>query len=143
VRAALDADNSALAQRLNQEAAKGLGAARRAGLPLDRGVALSWITSDAAWVLGIDTQTGSLEAGKMADVVVWSGDPLSIYSQVDEVFVDGQPVYERARGVRRPSDFELEQRADATLPRAPASAEGSVPAPAEGSVPASTGSTAP
>jgi imidazolonepropionase-like amidohydrolase len=143
VRAALDADSAALAERLNQEAAKGLGAARRAGLPLDRGVALSWITSDAAWVLGIDTQTGSLEAGKMADVVVWSANPLSIYSQVDEVFMDGQPVYDRAGAVRRPSDFELGRSADAALPRAPASVNGPLPTPAGRPAPAQAESATP
>lgn len=120
VHAELQSSSSALVPLLNQEAAKGLGAARRAGLPIDRGGALSWITFNAAWTLGIDNQAGSLEAGKMADVVVWSGDPLSIYSQVDEVFIDGQPVYDRALGVRRPTDFELGQSPDVFAPHAPA-----------------------
>jgi hypothetical protein len=47
----------------------------------------------------------------MADLVVWSGDPFSVYSQVNQVFIDGQSVYERAAG-RRPSDFELGQGAE-------------------------------
>jgi imidazolonepropionase-like amidohydrolase len=111
VHAALHSDGSSLVQRLNQEAAKSLSAARRAGVQVDRNVALSWITSNAAWTLGIEQQTGSLEPGKMADLVVWSGDPLSVYSRVSEVFVDGRPVYESALGPPRPTDFELGQGA--------------------------------
>jgi imidazolonepropionase-like amidohydrolase len=119
VHAALHSDSSDLVQRLNQEAAKSLGAGQRAGLPVDRSVALAWITSNAAWTLGIENQTGSLEVGKMADVVVWSGDPLSVYTHADQVFIDGQSVYERAAGGRRPSDFELGQGAELEHSSAP------------------------
>lgn len=111
VHAALHSDSSRLVQRLNQEAAKSLAAARRAGVQIDRNVALSWITLNAAWTLGVDQQTGSLELGKMADIVVWSGDPFSVYSRVSEVFVDGRPAYESALGPARPTDFELGQGA--------------------------------
>ncbi len=109
VRVALHSDSSALVQRLNQEAAKSLAAGRRAGLDVDRKAALAWITSNPAWTLGIDAQTGSLVPGKMADVVVWSGDPLSVYSRVERVYIDGEQVFERAGQGRRPSDFELGQ----------------------------------
>jgi len=112
VRAALHSDNPSLVQRLNQEAAKSLSAGRRAGVKVDRNAALAWITSNAAWTLGIEQQTGSLEPGKMADLVVWSGDPFSVYSQVNQVFIDGKAAYERERGPRRPSDFELGQGAE-------------------------------
>jgi len=112
VHAALHSDSSSLVQRLNQEAAKSLSAGRRAGVQVDRSAALAWITANAAWTLGIEQQTGTLEPGKMADLVVWSGDPFSVYSQVNQVFIDGQAVYERARGPRRPSDFELGQGAE-------------------------------
>jgi imidazolonepropionase-like amidohydrolase len=107
VPAVLHSDSSYGVQRLNQEAAKALAAGRRAGLPVDRATALSWITLNAAWALGLETVTGSLEAGKMADVVVWSGDPLSVYSRVDEVYVDGRLLYDRRTQSPRPSDFEL------------------------------------
>jgi imidazolonepropionase-like amidohydrolase len=109
VRGVLHSDSSLLVQRLNQEAAKSLSAGQRAGVPVDRGAALAWITSNPAWVLGVDGQTGSLEPGKMADVVVWSGDPLSVYSLVDRVYVDGIESYDRVAAGRRPSDFELGQ----------------------------------
>jgi imidazolonepropionase-like amidohydrolase len=112
VRGMVHSDSANLIQRLNQEAAKSLGAGKRAGVPIDRGAALRWITSNPAWALGVENQTGSLEPGKMADVVVWSGDPFSVYSKVDRVYVDGQESYDRNVAGRRPSDFELGQGAE-------------------------------
>jgi imidazolonepropionase-like amidohydrolase len=120
VRGVLHSDSSALIQRLNQEAAKSSSAGRRAGIEIDRGAALAWITLNPAWALGVDEQTGSLEPGKMADVVVWSGDPFSVYSVVDSVYVDGERLYDRAGAGRRPSDFELGQGAELQYRRQPA-----------------------
>ncbi len=59
--------------------------------------ALRWITANAAWTLGIDAEVGTLEAGKRADVVVWSGHPLSVYSVAEVVDVDGALRYDAAR----------------------------------------------
>jgi imidazolonepropionase-like amidohydrolase len=105
-RAVVHSDSAIGIQRLNVGAAQGLAAARAAGLRLTDQDALRWITINPAWVLGVDHQTGSLEPGKMADVVVWSHSPLSIYAQAERVFVDGQVVFDRQKGAR-PSDFEL------------------------------------
>jgi imidazolonepropionase-like amidohydrolase len=105
-RAVVHSDSAIGIQRLNQGAALGLAAGRAAGLAVDEQEALRWITINPAWVLGVDRQTGSLEAGKMADVVVWSHSPMSIYARAERVFVDGQVVFDRAAGAR-PSDFEL------------------------------------
>jgi imidazolonepropionase-like amidohydrolase len=82
-------------QRLNQEAAKALRAAAEAGLAIDRAQAIKWLTLNAAKALGIDKVTGSLEPGKNADVVVWSGDPFSVYSRAEQVFIDGALIYDR------------------------------------------------
>jgi imidazolonepropionase-like amidohydrolase len=126
VRGVLHSDSSLLVQRLNQEAAKSSSSGLRAGVPVDRGTALAWITSNPAWALGIDAQTGSLEPGKMADVVVWSHDPFSVYSLVEQVYVDGLEVYDASGAGRRVSDFELGQGVE--LPnRAPAKAARSKP----------------
>lgn len=65
----------------------------KAGLPYEE--ALKAITINPAKVLGIDDQYGSLEVGKMADLVVWSGDPLDIQSEVEQVFIHGKVVYSR------------------------------------------------
>lgn len=106
----IHSDDPVLAQRLNQEAAIALGAGLRAGIDITRARAISWVTSNAARALGIADQTGSLEPGKMADVVVWSGDPFSVYSIAERVFVDGALVYDRYdRRLQPRSDFELGQ----------------------------------
>jgi imidazolonepropionase-like amidohydrolase len=105
-RAIVHSDSPIGGQRLNQAAAQGLAAGRELGLPLTEDDALRWITINPAWAMGVDAQTGSLEVGKMADVVVWSHPPLSVYARAQLVFVDGHRVFDRARG-RRPGDFEL------------------------------------
>jgi imidazolonepropionase-like amidohydrolase len=89
-------------QRLNQEAAKALRAAAEAGLTIDRAQAVKWLTLNPAKALGIDKVTGSLEAGKNADVVVWSGDPFSVYSRAEQVFIDGAMMYDRNDPARQP-----------------------------------------
>jgi imidazolonepropionase-like amidohydrolase len=105
-RAVVHSDSPIGIQRLNQAAAQGLAVGRQMGLAIDEQDALRWITANPAWVLGVDDQTGSLEAGKMADVVVWSHPPLSVYARAERVYVDGHLVFDRARGLR-PTDFEL------------------------------------
>jgi len=89
-------------QRLNQEAAKALRAAAEAGLTIDRAQAVKWLTLNPAKALGIDKVTGSLEAGKNADVVIWSGDPFSVYSRAEQVFIDGALMYDRNDTARQP-----------------------------------------
>ncbi|MCG8555972.1 MAG: amidohydrolase [Proteobacteria bacterium] len=107
-RGVLHSDSPMLVQRLNQEAAKARHAGLAAGIDVSEDQALRWITSNAAWALGIDDRTGSLEVGKMADLVVWSGSPFSVYARADLVFVDGELLFDRAKQVEpQASDFEL------------------------------------
>ena len=106
-------------QRLNQEAAKAMAAGNRlardeaaAGRPAGKKFteedAIRWITINPAKAMGIGDRTGSLEPGKMADVVIWSGDPFSVYAQAEQVFVDGARLYDRNDPARQPrTDFEL------------------------------------
>jgi imidazolonepropionase-like amidohydrolase len=97
-------------QRLNQEAAKAMGSGNRAGLEITPEHAINWITSNAAKSLGIEDRTGSLEAGKMADVVIWNGNPFSVYAKAGQVFIDGALVYDRENPDLQPvSDLELGQ----------------------------------
>jgi imidazolonepropionase-like amidohydrolase len=95
-------------QRLNQEAAKAMTRGIRAGLdiPLER--AIRWVTSNPARSLGIEAQTGTLEAGKMADIVIWNRSPFSVYALADQVYVDGVLRFDRAHPSAKPrSDFSL------------------------------------
>jgi imidazolonepropionase-like amidohydrolase len=95
-------------QRLNQEAAKAMTRGNLAGLSIAPERAIRWITANAAKSLGILDQTGTLEAGKMADVVIWNGTPFSVYALADQVFVDGVLLFDRANPAPRPrSDFSL------------------------------------
>ncbi|MGE5564080.1 MAG: amidohydrolase [Bacillota bacterium] len=98
-------------QRLNQEAAKAMGAGIRAGIPnLSEAVAWQWLTANPARALGIFDRTGSLTPGKMADLVLWNGDPFSSYSRPERVWIDGAEMYDANDPHKRPvSDFELGQ----------------------------------
>jgi imidazolonepropionase-like amidohydrolase len=98
-------------QRLNQEAAKAMTRGQRAGMAVPPEHAIRWITANAARSLGILEHTGTLEAGKMADVVLWNGNPFSVYALADQVFIDGALLYDRHDAARQPvSDFELGQQ---------------------------------
>jgi imidazolonepropionase-like amidohydrolase len=97
-------------QRLNQEAAKALADGRRIGINVPDEVAWTWLSYNPAKALGIADKTGSLKIGKMADVVLWNGNPLSVYSRPEKVWIDGALMYDANDPKRRPvSDFELGQ----------------------------------
>jgi imidazolonepropionase-like amidohydrolase len=97
-------------QRLNQEAGKAMARGERVGLPEPPEHAIKWITSNPAKALGIQDKTGSLEVGKMGDVVVWNGNPFSVYALADQVLIDGALALDRAQPEVKPrADFMLGQ----------------------------------
>jgi imidazolonepropionase-like amidohydrolase len=104
----IHSDSAEGIQRLNQEAAKAMAAGNRMGMNLREEDAIRWLTINPAKSIGVDRQTGSLEPGKMADVVLWSGNPFSVYSRPDRVYIDGALVFDRNDPSRQPkTDFEL------------------------------------
>jgi len=108
--AIVHSDDAEGIQRLNQEAAKAMSSGNRVGMDIPPEHAIAWITSNAARSLGVDKYTGSLEAGKMADIVIWNDNPFSVYAKADNVFIDGALVYDRQNPDLQPvSDFELGQ----------------------------------
>jgi imidazolonepropionase-like amidohydrolase len=108
--AIVHSDSSQLIQRLNVEAAKAMTRGQRLGLDIPPERAIGWITSNPARALGILDETGTLEPGKMADVVIWNGNPFSVYALADRVFIDGAAVYDRNDPALQPvTDFELGQ----------------------------------
>jgi imidazolonepropionase-like amidohydrolase len=110
--AIVHSDSPTSVQRLNQEAAKAMTRGARAGLPVAPEAAIAWVTANAAKALGIAQLTGTLETGKMADVVVWSREPFSVYALADQVFVDGALAFDRSAPPAAPrSDFLLGQPA--------------------------------
>ena len=97
-------------QRLNQEAAKAMAYGARAGLPVPPERAIGWLTANPAKSLGLLDRVGTLEPGKMGDVVVWNGTPFSVYAQADLVYIDGALRFDRAHPELTPrSDFLLGQ----------------------------------
>ena len=108
--AIIHSDSATGIQRLNQEAAKAMADGQRAGVEIEEKEAIAWITSNAAKAMGISEMTGSLEAGKMGDVVIWSGNPFSVYAQAEKVYIDGALMFDRSNNARSPRmDFEVGQ----------------------------------
>ena len=108
--AIVHSDSSEGIQRLNQEAAKAMTRGRRIGLDIQPEHAIEWITANPAKALGILDRTGTLEPGKMADVVIWNGSPFSVYAKAEQVYIDGALLYDRSNPDLQPvSDFELGQ----------------------------------
>ena len=106
--AIIHSDSEIGIQVLNQEAAKVMGAAARVGINIKPERAIQWITSNAAKALGIKDKVGTLETGKMADIAVWNGNPFSVYSKVDRVYIDGALAYDRKDKTVNPvTDFSL------------------------------------
>jgi len=97
-------------QRLYQEAGKAQAAGRRIGIDVPDEMVWTWLSYNPARALGIDAKTGSLRPGKMADVVLWNGNPLSVYTRPERVWIDGALMYDANDPRRRPvTDFELGQ----------------------------------
>jgi imidazolonepropionase-like amidohydrolase len=104
----IHSDSAVGIQRLNQEAAKAMAAGNRMGMHLREEDVIRWLTINPAKSIGIDRQTGSLEPGKMADVVIWSGNPFSVYSRPEKVYIDGALAFDRRDPSRQPAtDFDL------------------------------------
>jgi len=107
-RAIIHSDDPSGSQRLNQEASKAMYAGRDVGITITPDQALKWITINPAWALGLQDRIGSLEVGKNADVVLWSGNPFSVYSRTEKVWIDGALMFDRLDPSQRwRTDFEL------------------------------------
>lgn len=99
-----NSDSSDLARRLNTEAAK---AVKYGGTPEEE--ALKFVTINAAKQLGIDKRVGSLEPGKDADFVVWSGHPLDSRSVVLQTWIDGKKYFDRDEAAKRAAALQQER----------------------------------
>ena len=112
---ALQADPSgSLAERyLPYQAARCV----RAGIP--RQAAIAAITINPARILGVDDRLGSLEVGKAAYVVVFSGDPLDFNSWVEKAYIDGVLAYDRSKDVRLQELLGLKMEEAEEQPEAP------------------------
>jgi len=115
--AIVHSDSAEGIQRLNQEAAKAMARGARMGLEIPPERAIRWLTANPAKALGLSERVGSLEPGKMADVVIWNRDPFSAYALADQVFIDGALMFDREHPPARPrSDFLLGQPGNGVSP---------------------------
>ena len=104
VLSSVNSDSNELARHLNLEAAKSMKFGDLS--PVE---ALALVTINPAKQLGIDGRVGSLEAGKDADFVVWSGDPLSVYSIVESAWIEGARYFDRREDLAHRKALEDER----------------------------------
>jgi imidazolonepropionase-like amidohydrolase len=81
---AINSDDAEMSRRLNQEAAKTVKYGGMTELE-----AWKMVTINPAKLLHIDQKVGSIKEGKDADVVLWSHNPLSVYSKAEKTLIDG------------------------------------------------------
>ena len=113
----MHSDSPVLGQRLAVEAGKAAGAAHRIGINLPPEHLIKWVTSTPAKALGLADRIGTLSPGRNADVVIWSTNPISIYSKADLVFIDGALAYDRSKPSKEPAaDFLLGRPEGVGLP---------------------------
>jgi imidazolonepropionase-like amidohydrolase len=99
-----NSDDAEMARRLNQEAGKAVTYGN-----MSQEEALKLVTLNPAKMLHIDNRVGSLKAGKDADIVVWSANPLSIYAVVEKTYVDGAPYWDIEKDAIKRKDLKTEE----------------------------------
>lgn len=101
---AINSDDAEMLRRLNQEAAKSI---RHGGMSEEE--ALKMVTLNPAKLLHLDDRMGSVKAGKEADLVIWDGNPLSVYSKAMTTLVDGIVYFDREQHAKLQADMKRER----------------------------------
>ena len=102
--AVVNSDSDELARHLNQDAAKAM---KYGGLSEDE--ALKLCTLNGAKLLRLDHRIGSIDAGKDADLAIWTGHPFSTYSRVESTFVDGEMLFDRQKDLQLRKELAREK----------------------------------
>lgn len=100
----INSDDAEMARRLNQEAGK---VVRYGGVSEED--ALKMVTLNPAKALHVDDKVGSLKAGKDADLVIWSDNPLSIYAKSEKTIVDGIVYFDREKDAEQRKKISSER----------------------------------
>ena len=101
----VNSDSDELARHLNQDAAKAM---KYGGLSEEE--ALRLCTLNPAKQLRLDHRLGSVDVGKDADLVIWTGHPLSTYSRVETTLIEGQVYFDRTRDLANREALAKEKR---------------------------------
>jgi imidazolonepropionase-like amidohydrolase len=104
VNTSINSDDAEMGRRLNQEAAKAI---KYGGLTEVQ--ALKLVTLNPAKMLHIDDKVGSIKVGKVADLVLWTDHPLSIYTKVNTTIIDGQIYYDKDEDAKLREDNQKER----------------------------------
>jgi imidazolonepropionase-like amidohydrolase len=99
-----NSDDAEMARRLNQEAAKAI---KYGGVPEEE--AWKFVTLNPARMLHIDDRVGSIAPGKDADLVLWDGHPMSIYTRAVQTWVDGRCEYDAAEDAQMREAIRMER----------------------------------
>src|SRR5919112_3764403 len=102
----MNSDSDERARRLNLDAAKMM----KYG-DLSEQEALRTITLNPAIQLGIQDRVGSIDVGKDADLSIWNGNPLSVYSRVETTFIDGEVFFDREQDIANRAKLAAERAA--------------------------------
>ena len=101
---AINSDDAEMGRRLNQEAAKAI---KYGGLTEVE--ALKLVTLNPAKMLHLDKEVGSIKIGKVADLVLWTDNPLSIYAKVSKTFIEGQIYFDLEEDKKLQEDIKTER----------------------------------
>jgi imidazolonepropionase-like amidohydrolase len=104
VNTCINSDDAEMGRRLNQEAAKTI---KYGGVSEIE--ALKMVTLNPAKALHIDDKVGSIKVGKVADLVLWTDHPLSVYARVDKTIIDGQIYFDREWDSKLRADLKKER----------------------------------
>ncbi len=115
VKVSINSDSDERARRLYQEAAKAM---KYGGASEEE--AIRMITLNAAWQLGIDKMTGSIDVGKDADLAIFNGHPFAPASRVEMTLIDGRVFFDRLKAPTLEALIEALKR----RPRANTTSEG-------------------
>ena len=101
---AINSDDAEMGRRLNQEAAKSV---KYAGMSEED--ALKMVTLNPARMLHLDSQMGSVKAGKSADIVLWTDHPLSVYAKAEKTIIDGKVYFDIEKDKQNNKDLEADR----------------------------------
>jgi imidazolonepropionase-like amidohydrolase len=104
INTSINSDDAEMARRLNQEAAKAIKYGN-----LTETEALKLVTLNPAKMLHIDDKVGSIKVGKIADLVLWTDNPLSVYAKADITIIDGQIYFDREEDSKLRDNIKTER----------------------------------